>query len=573
MNIVLRDGAELGMTGVAFLNGGTRGQVVVGARTTLQRGAWTVNSGLSIERSNRETSSFDLRQNLLPEPATFLEQEASSSRTGRSGDADLELRYQPDERARFWISGRLGGGDDRSDGLTTTTRMDEVRDPTSVYRRSSLLDADNVSGRAGAGFSYEWERRRHELEIELDLDMNRDREDSLEELDALDLTNASGPLPPAFSREEERQRDGETSLSIDYVRPWTEDGQWEVGYRLDSEGSDSDRLLSTLEAGPQTGPTESELGFEHRQTFNSLYMTLQRQLGVFGVQVGVRGEHSDTRLEVPTGETFDNDYYSLFPNVSLSARLDDNRQVRLSYSRRIGRPQTSVLNPIDRSTDALNRRVGNPYIQPEYTHSVNMDMNWSTDVGRLRLSPYYRRTDGGWAQITQVDADGVSTGTWDNVTSEARYGATLTAWLPRGQTINGYVSVGANRQIRDASNLSDRYSSSSFRWQTRTNLEAAITDQVSAEGTFSYSPAVDLPQGRSDARLSTDFELRYRFLDRKASLRMSFQDPLGLQGTSFETRDLTHVQIGRSSESSRSIRFNLSYAFGGGSEMGGGRRR
>jgi hypothetical protein len=217
--------------------------------------------------------------------------------------------------------------------------------------------------------------------------------------------------------------------------------------------------------------------------------------------------------------------------------------------------------------------VGNPYIEPEYTHSVNMHVNWSTPLGRLRLSPYYRRTDGGWAQITQVDEDGVSTRTWDNVTSEARYGATVTAWLRRGEVVNGYVSVGANRQVRDASNLSDRYSGSSFRWETRTNLEAVITEQLSAEGRFSYSPAVDLPQGRSDARVSTDFGLRYRFLDRKASLRMSFQDPLGLQGTSFETRDLTHVQIGRSSESSRSIRFNLSYAFGGGSQMRGGRRR
>jgi hypothetical protein len=54
---------------------------------------------------------------------------------------------------------------------------------------------------------------------------------------------------------------------------------------------------------------------------------------------------------------------------------------------------------------------------------------------------------------------------------------------------------------------------------------------------------------------------------------MSFQDPLGLQGSSFETRDLTHVQIGRNSESSRSIRFNVSYPIGGGSRLRGGRRR
>jgi hypothetical protein len=573
VNIVLREGVELGMTGVAFLNGGTRGQLGTGVRTTLQRGPWTLNSGLNVSRTNRESSSFDLRQNLVADPTTFLEQESSSSRTGYSGNADLELRYQPTDRARFWVSGRLGGRDDDSNGLTTTTQMDDGRSPTSIYRRSNALDGGNVSGRFGTGFNYVWERRRHEFEIELDLDTSRDREDTREELDALDLSGPSGPLPAALSLEEERQREGELRFSVDYVRPWTDGGRVEFGYRLESESADSDRLLRLFDDAGQSSPLDTELGFQHDQTFNSLYVTLQRQLGLFGVQAGLRGERSDTRFEIPTGEAFEQDYYSLFPSASVSARIDQDRQIRLGYSRRIGRPQTSVLNPIDRSTDPLNRRVGNPYVEPEYTHSLNLHVNWSTPLGRLRFSPYYRRTDGGWAQITLVDEAGVSTRTWDNVTSEERYGATVTAWLRRGQPVNGMVSVGGSRDVRDASNLSDRYSSSSFRWQTRTNLEAVITEQLSAEGRFSYSPAVDLPQGRSDARVSTDFGLRYRFLDRKGSLRMSFEDPLGLQGSSFETRDLTHVQIGRSSESSRIVRFSLSYAFGGGSQMRGGGRR
>lgn len=574
VNIVLREGVELGMTGVAFLNGGTRGELGAGARATFQRGPWTVNGGLNADRSNRESSSFDLRQNLVAEPTTFLRQESSSERSGRSGNLDLEIRYQPTERARFWVEGRVNGRDDGSEGATTTTHMDQNEDPTSRYRRSSALDAENVSGRLGTGFTYEWERRRHELEIELDLDTDRSREDTREELDVLDSGTTGGPLPAELTLEEERERAGEIRLDVDYVRPWSEDGRVEVGYRLEADRDETDRVLELRDTDEAEIPITSDLGFDHTQTFNSVYLTLQRQLGPVGVQAGLRGEHSDTRLETPTGEAFENDYFSLFPSASLSARIDQERQLRLSYSRRIGRPSTSVLNPIDRSTDPLNRRVGNPGIDPEYTHSLSLHAIWSTPLGRLRLSPYYRRTDGGWAEIRSVDGDGVSTRTWDNVTSEERYGATLTAWLPRGERLSGFVSVGGNRAARDASNLAERYSSSSFRWQTRLNLEAMVTDGLSVESRTSYRPAVDLPQGRTDAQVSTDFGIRYRFLDRQASLRMSFQDPLGLRESSFETRDLTHVQIGRSSESTRSLRFSLSYAFGGdGGMRGRGRRR
>ncbi len=527
VNIVLREGVELGLTGAAFANGGTGGQAGLGTRATLQRGPWTLNGGLDVGRQDRESSSFDLRQNLITDPATFLEQESSAHRTGTSGNGDLELRYQPDERARFWIEGRLGGSDDASDGLSSTVHQDENRAPTAAYQRLNTLDASDWSGRVGTGFSYEWERRRHELEIELELDRNGNQEETREELDPILQGSGDQLFPAELTLEEERQRERELRLEVDYVRPWTEDGRLEVGYHLESASTGNDRSLSLTDDGAPLPPTE--LGFEHDQLFNSAYVTLQRQLGAFGVQVGVRGEHADTRFEIPTGEVFDNDYMSWFPSASVSARLDDEKQLRLSYSRRIGRPSPSVLNPIDRSTDPLNRRVGNPFVDPEYTHSVSLDATWSTSLGRLRLSPYYRRSDGGWADITVVDEDGVSTRYPENLTSEERYGASVTAWLPRGSTVNGFLRVGGDRTVRDASNLSDRYSGSSLRWQTRLNLETTLTEDLSVEGQFNYSPAVDLPQGRSDARVSTDFGLRYRFMDRRASLRMSFEDPLGLQ--------------------------------------------
>lgn len=575
VNIVLREGVEIGLTGVAFLNAGTRGQLGGGVRGTLQRGPWTFNSGLNVNRSDRESSGFDLRQNLIADPTNFVQQDSWSSRDGYSGNLDLEVRYQPTDRLRLWVGGRVNASDDSSEGLTTTTRMDELRSPTSIYRRASALDGGGVSGRFQTGLTYEWERRRHELEIELDVDRSRQDEETWEELEEI-MASDPDELPADLTFEDEREREGEITFEVDYTRPWTEEGRFEVGYHLDASDTGSDRLLRLTQSGT---PAESQLGFDHAQTFHALYLTLQRQLGLFGVQVGLRGERADTRFETPDGQVFENDYYSLFPSASLSARIDQQRQIRLSYSRRIGRPDSNVLNPIDRSTDPLNRRVGNPYVEPEYTHSVSLDVSWNTPLGRLGLAPYYRRSENGWAQITQVDENGVSTRTWDNVASEERYGASLTAWMRRGGRVSGFVSLEGSRQVQDATNLSEDFRSSAFRWRTRMNLEGSVTDDFAVEGRFSYTPPVDMPQGRSDGRFSTDFGFRYRLFDRRASLRMSFEDPLGLQESSFETRDPTHVQIGRSTETTRSIRLSLSYTFGGqgafrggGGGRGGGRR-
>jgi hypothetical protein len=289
----------------------------------------------------------------------------------------------------------------------------------------------------------------------VEVDRNGDDEETREELDPVLQGSDDQLFPAELTLEEERERERELRLEVDYVRPWTEDGRLEVGYHFESAITGSDRLLTLTDSAGASTPTE--LGFDHDQVFNSAYVTLQRQLGPVGVQVGIRGEHADTRFEIPTGEVFDHDYMSWFPSASVSARLDDEKRLRLSYSRRIGRPSPSVLNPINRSTDPLNRRVGNPFIDPEYTHSVNLDATWSTSLGRLRLSPYYRRSDGGWEDLTTVDEDGISTRYPENLTSEERYGASVTAWLPRGNKVNGSLRVSGARTVRDASNLSERY--------------------------------------------------------------------------------------------------------------------
>jgi iron complex outermembrane receptor protein len=326
---------------------------------------------------------------------------------------------------------------------------------------------------------------------------------------------------------------------------------------------------------PGTAPdgTLTDRGYEHREIVNAGYLTLGRQLGALGLQLGLRAEHTASRLGIPTGEEFSNDYLDLFPSANVSYRFGRSRQLRLSYSRRVQRPSASVLNPVDRSTDPLTRRVGNPDIEPQFTHSLSLDASQSGSKGNIRISAYYRQSTNDWAETITVDDDGVSTRTYQNVASQQNYGVSVTYSLRPIDGWNGFVSISGRRNVRDASNLSSRYSGSSFRWSSRARVNARVTDALSAQGNFSYSPPVDLPQGRSDSRYAADMGLRYRFLGDRASLRLSLRDPFGLRRSGVRTSDLSYIQIGRSRESTRSASISLSYTFGGGGSIRGGRRR
>jgi outer membrane receptor protein involved in Fe transport len=573
VNLVMREGVELGLSGSAFANAGTRGQYGVGTRGTLQRGDWTFNGGAFVRLSDNESTNFDLRQNLIADPA-FLRQDSRSDRSGLAGNIDFETRYQASERMRVHAEAGLRRSGNESDRFNTTTHLDEAESPILIYDRTSTSDSRSLSADISTGFDYEWERREHELQFEVQLQTGRQRGDSREEITADGEFDGDELLPAELTLEDEEELERELSIEIDYTRPLGEDMSLEVGYDVGFENSDRDRLIRFID-DPDNAPDGllTDRGFDQRQTTNSVYTTLRRQFGDFGVQLGLRAEHLDMSFEVPTGDEFRRDYFDMFPSANLSYRFDQSKQVRVSYSRRIGRPGASVLNPVDLSTDPLNRRIGNPDIEPQYTHSVSLNASWSGSAGNLRLSPYYQRTTNDWAAITTVDDQGISTRTYQNLASQESYGASLTYSMRQRDGWGGHVSISGRKLNRDASNLGQRYSGSSFRWSSRANVSARVTDALSAQGNFSYSPPEDLPQGRSDARYTGDLGLRYQFLDNRASVRLSLRDPFGLRETSSRMADISYIQIGRSRESTRSAQINVSYSLGGGGRMRGGPRR
>jgi hypothetical protein len=380
----------------------------------------------------------------------------------------------------------------------------------------------------------------------------------------LDLAGQPDGLPPELTLDDNDEGEREVQLRADYVRPWGRGGSLELGYQARVQDTDEDRLLEVFSNGDETGIGLTTLtGFGYRETFHSLYGTASRTMGKLNAQVGLRAERADTRLTVPeTDEKFDHGYFSLFPSANLRWDLGGGRDVRLSYSRRVRRPSPGILNPVDRSNDPLNRSVGNPDIDPQYTSSLSLETSLTSTFGTLRFSPYYRKTTDDWTQIKTVDADGVSTVTWENLASVESYGTSLTASIRPIGGISGNVSVSGSREIRNASNLSTDYSGDAMRWSARGNLSARVTEKLAVQAMGYYTPARDVPQGRISSSLMTHVGLRQTFLKDRATVNLMVTDPFNLYRSSFETHDPTHIQIGRSRFSARSAVLSFSYSFG-----------
>jgi iron complex outermembrane receptor protein len=621
VNIVLKRNVDLGLSGSFFANAGSRGEVGGGGRLTWQRGPFTVFGGGFLRRSDRTTTSYDLRQNLLTQPITLLQQDAFSDREGWSGNVDLTTEFSLSERSTLRAEGSAWRNTSDADGITTYTEMDEARIPLELYDRASLNHNTNLNTDLSLGFRHSFaptqrereEQQRqqqggreggpgggrpggpggmrpggggpgghggggwgggggggvsggsdHELSVEAELETGGGENWNRVLRRSLELDGDPSADPEQLTLDDYDSGEREMQLRADYVRPFGPGGSVEIGYQARVQDTDEDRVLELFANGDETVPgIITSTGFGYRETFHSLYGTVSRMFGPLSAQVGVRAEQADTRLEVDEVEgDFENSYFSLFPSANLRWDLGGGRDVRLSYSRRVRRPQPGILNPVDRSNDPLNRSVGNPDLDPQYTTSLSLETSLTATFGTLRFSPFYRRTTDDWTQIKTVDEQGVSTVTWENLASVESYGTSLTASFRPVHGVSGNASVSGSREVRNASNLSTDYSGDAMRWSARGNVSARITEKLAVQAMGYYTPARDVPQGRISSSLMTHAGIRQQFLRDRATLNLMVTDPFNLYRSSFTTRDPSHVQIGRSRWSARSATLSVSYSFG-----------
>ena len=564
VNIVLKRGVRLGLTGNVFANAGSRGELGTGARATYQAGDLTVQGGTSARFSRTETSTAELRENLLADPITLLEQESVSDRAGNSGNFDLEVEYALSERTRLTAQTRLDGNLADADRTTRYREMAIDRTVTDEYDRIAVDDSRGLSADLSFELRHDFAPRGHDLTVEAEYQRGRDLQESLVRQRLIEELIEEDPTIE-LTLDDASEHQNETGLRVDYTRPLGERGQIEVGYQGELGENVDAQLRSVGEEGAPSGEMEvSDRGFTQRQSVHSGYLTAQQRLGRFSAQLGLRAERTDDRYRLNAdGLSFGGDYLSVFPNANLSFQPVRGTRLRASYSMRVRRPSANILNPTNRSTDPLNRRVGNPDIDPQYTHSFSLDASWNRGSATLRVAPFYQRSVDEFTQYKTVDELGVSTTTWENLSSSASYGTTLSLSVRNWNRLGGSVNLNGRREERDGSWIQDDNRRSSTRWSLRTNLNAQVGSTLTVQGSMNYNPPRELAQGRSSATVMTSTAIRKRLLDGRASLSLNVTDPLDLYRPSTTTFDAAFRETGRERVSIRRASLSLSYTFGG----------
>ena len=598
INIILKEGNELGLSGGIQLGAGTNPGANAGANVSYQKGKWSLYGSYGFRYDDRTRTNDDLRENRFLDPTTFLLQDGIGDRTSMSHLFNTSIDYTLTRGSTLSFSGYVSRRDNTSDNATLYMEEDADRILTNLYERLTDGETNGINMDLSLGFKRSFDgagggdgerpsggeghrmggmRMRggggpsggnraggngHELSLEARFNHNAgdDFDTFTEQL--LDLNNNPTGAPIIETNILDNITN-EGTFQLDYVRPLGE------GTRLELGGKSTLRQLdNTFDAADVIGgvPVPNDTlsnAFVYDEQVHAAYGILAHQFGSIGVQAGARIEQALTDFTLEnTGETFENNYFSVFPSAFATYAISEGRTVKLSYSRRINRPRTRMLNPFTSFDDPLNIRVGNPRLLPEYTDAVELTYTQFAPGFTFNATPFFRHTTNVFRRLKTLDEDtGVSTLTFENFNTSDSYGLELISSIRLGQKFNGFLSLNGHRSVTDVSNVDANLSNSAFRWTASANATFQIRPGTSVQLFGFYRAPFDIEQGRISSFSMVNLALKQDFSDR-ASLSIRASDVFDTMKFNYELDQPAFYQEATRRWGAQNVYATFTYTFG-----------
>lgn len=400
------------------------------------------------------------------------------------------------------------------------------------------------------------------------------------------LPNPLTDMPTALQRANNREGERVVIAQVDYTHPFSENGRIELGYRGSLRNISNKYLVEDQDANGEWQRINSVSNdFNFNENIQAAYANFGDKIKKFSYQLGLRYEYSYIATELlDTGEENKRSYpRPFFPSAFVSYDLPNKNAIQLSYSRRLRRPSFRELNPFFSFTDARNRFSGNPNLDPEFSHVIELNHIKYFEKGTITAAAYYRRTTGNVDRIRRIenvvengDSLTLTITQPENLATENAYGLefTFNAKPYDWWTLDGNFNF--FRALIDGTNLDSDFTADNLSWFMRLTSRFDIKKSTDIQLRWNYRAPNQTPQGRSKALYHLDIGVSQEILKNKGTVTLSVNDVFNSRMWRYETFGPDFYIEGDFQWRARSLTLSLNYRInqqkrrGPGGSFGGG---
>jgi outer membrane receptor protein involved in Fe transport len=503
------------------------------------------------------------RENLVIPVPVFVETAMNGKQSpfGGGGTVRTEYRLNPTDAFTFdsyLYAGRFGGNN-----LFNYTDLDVSRSVIGSFNQFNEQVSRNLSQDYDVAFRRQGKPTDPQFVADLEYADNRNTNNV--DLSG-SLLKADGSTPPSIPTEHDRTtgRYKYANLKVDYTKPFNANSKLETGFKGTWRNTMNDFAASYLNVSSgiyEPAPARSS-GFDYHEDIAGAYGLWSQRVSKVQLQTGLRLETATTHFVLPnTTQRYDKEYKTAYPSAILSYNFSDMRQAKVSFSRRVSRPDPGQLSPIEFRQDTRNVFRGNPNLDAQYTNSYELALQDAHTWGSIQLNPYVRITDHAVRNIQFVDSTGVSVSTFANVANTRTIGSDLNLNFRKGP-VQLFGGGSAYQYKSDASNLTGNLSAQDIVWSLRINGTYKISALADVQTNANYRAPFRTEGGSQLANVNMNMGFRYKVWGDQGNISLRLSDPFKLSKYGYRTANGTVVEYSERYFGQRAIFLSVSRNFG-----------
>jgi outer membrane receptor protein involved in Fe transport len=455
------------------------------------------------------------------------------------------------------IRGNFSDNFSRTTATTNIANSTELADSGYVTINTNTSQWDNLSGTLN--YTFKIDTLGQELTVDGDMAQYSNRND----YDFYTEHFYSSTQSPTIelATDDQPSKIDVRSFKLDYTLPLKGGFKFEAGAKSSYVTTDNDVKYFNYIGNTAINDTTKTNHFNYKENIHALYTNVTGEIKKFGFEVGLRGEQTvATGKQSIHDESFSRNYIQLFPSAFVNYKFTDDHMVKMSYSRRIDRPEYQRLNPFRNFIDQYTFQQGNPDLKPQMTD--NFDLSYIFKQMYSATFTYSHTTDNMTELAKQIDSTHTTFITTENLPSTNSYALTLsiplqvTEWWNSSNDFSGF-----NNHFRGLSSVGyiDK-KMTSFYLNSTNNF--SLKNGWSFELNGFYQSSLVWGTWLLEPQWSVGGGIGKSFLDDRLNMKVNINDIFHTQKTN-ATVQYSNVDVKfRQVQDTQFVRIHLSYSFG-----------
>jgi len=352
------------------------------------------------------------------------------------------------------------------------------------------------------------------------------------------------------------------SFKADYVHPMKDNLRMEAGVKTSLVTADNQPNFFNRSDGGNVYETAISDHFIYYENINAAYINASKEWKKWSTQLGLRAEQTlangDEKI---TGQTFDRNYFQVFPSFAVQDHVDKDNDLNLTLSRRIERPDYEALNPYKFFVDPNTYKAGNPYLLPALSYSAELSHVFKQ---RLITTLNYTQTENVITQVIQPSPTQarVTIQTDVNIARMIYYGISGSYTFPFYKWWNNVTNINAYYPRYQGNLVNTNLNSAKATFDVNTTNRFLLPKEWSAELTFFYQAPQVYGFFNLNEQWSLNAGVQKNLFNRRGTLRLNVSDIFWRNNAGGSTSFVGYYETFTAKHDTRQANITFTYRFG-----------